>query len=199
MADTLRERRRQLLRDEILDMAEQLMAEKGYAGMSMEELASYVGVSKPTLYNQFPAKDDLVRAAAMRAMERLFALLDEPQEASPLARIVSLLSAVIQLQCEKGPNTLPLWMPEIIQMLRARPESKALLQRYDTQLVELVRAAVARGEIAPTLDTASIVRVFYALICAPTIARESSSGMPDSATMANTITMIFLAGVRARP
>jgi AcrR family transcriptional regulator len=188
-----------MLRDEILDMAEQLMARKGYGGMSMEELASVVGISKPTLYNQFPAKDDLVRAAAMRAMERLFALIDEAHSASPLARITSLLHAVIQLHCEKGPNTLPLWMPEIIQMLRARPDSKALLQRYDALLVNLVREAIAQGEIAPQLDVASVVRVFYALICAPTIAPESSSGTPDPDALAGTITAIFLAGVRARP
>jgi AcrR family transcriptional regulator len=188
-----------MLRDEILDTAEQLMARKGYGGMSMEELASFVGISKPTLYNQFPAKDDIVRAAAMRAMERLFALIEEPQPASPLSRIVSLLRAVIQLHCEKGPNTLPLWMPEIIQMLRARPDSKALLQQYDALLVDLIRSAIALGEIDPALDAASVVRVFYALICAPTIAPDSSSGTPDAEAMADTITTIFLHGVRARP
>jgi AcrR family transcriptional regulator len=50
MTVPLRERRRQLLRDEILQAAAALLNEKGYAAMSMDELAGRAGISKPTLY-----------------------------------------------------------------------------------------------------------------------------------------------------
>ena len=54
MTVSLRERRRQLLYDEILTAVGELLGEKGYSAMSMDELAARVGISKPTLYSIFP-------------------------------------------------------------------------------------------------------------------------------------------------
>jgi AcrR family transcriptional regulator len=68
MAHSLRERRRQMLREEILEATHQLLTERGYAAMSMDDLAARVGVSKPTLYNQFPTKEDLIAATKGRSL-----------------------------------------------------------------------------------------------------------------------------------
>jgi AcrR family transcriptional regulator len=56
MTLTLRERQKQALREEIMNAAQELVAEKGYGAMSMDELAARVGISKPTLYAHFANK-----------------------------------------------------------------------------------------------------------------------------------------------
>ncbi|WP_226550872.1 TetR/AcrR family transcriptional regulator [Celeribacter naphthalenivorans] len=47
-------------RREIIASARDLMREKGYAGMSMKDVALSVGLSKSSLYSHFGSKEDLV-------------------------------------------------------------------------------------------------------------------------------------------
>lgn len=47
-------------KDEIVAAARQLFREKGYAGASMQDLASLVGLRKASLYMRFPNKESLV-------------------------------------------------------------------------------------------------------------------------------------------
>ena len=195
MAPSLRERRRQLLREEILAATHRLMTERGYAAMSMEELAASVGVSKPTLYNQFPTKEDLVAAMAAQLLDRLFADVERAPGQSPLAQLIGLLRAIVLVQLEHSTTAMQLWMPEIITILERNPVTCQQLERVDLVVVELVRAAIAAGEIDPRADIASVVRVFYALLCAPSLGRRSVTETPDPQAMADTVTQIFRRGL----
>lgn len=117
MTHSLRERRRQMLREEILEATHQLLTERGYAAMSMDELAARVGVSKPTLYNQFPTKEDLIAAMATQLIERTLALVAGERSASPLERLLRFLHTSVRLQVEHRTSTMQLWLPEIVDLL----------------------------------------------------------------------------------
>lgn len=56
----LRERKRQQTRDHLAEVAMSLILEKGYARVTMEEIAEAGGVSRGTLYAYFPVKEALV-------------------------------------------------------------------------------------------------------------------------------------------
>jgi AcrR family transcriptional regulator len=57
-------------RGRIMDVAETHLAGGGYLGVSLEEVAREVGVSKPALYYHFPGgKEELFVAIARRALE----------------------------------------------------------------------------------------------------------------------------------
>src|SRR5918998_4654395 len=56
---------------QVLELAEALFAERGYAGASMEELARRAGVTKPVVYELFGSKDGIFRACVDRAVEQL--------------------------------------------------------------------------------------------------------------------------------
>lgn len=58
---------RALRERQILGLAEELFAEQGYNGASMDELARRVGVSKPVIYDLIGSKEQLYR----RCVERL--------------------------------------------------------------------------------------------------------------------------------
>jgi AcrR family transcriptional regulator len=47
----------------ILRAAMRVMARRGYAGMSIEEVAAEAGVSRPTIYLRYPGKAELATAA----------------------------------------------------------------------------------------------------------------------------------------
>src|SRR5437868_2245021 len=71
------ERQRALREEAILDSAAALMAERGFAATSVDDIAAHVGVSKPTLYQHFASKDAIAEAVIARnlthAEERLAA------------------------------------------------------------------------------------------------------------------------------
>ncbi len=57
--------------EQMLAVAEQVFAERGYQAASMDEIAERVGVSKPMLYEYFGSKDGLLLACVSRARTEL--------------------------------------------------------------------------------------------------------------------------------
>jgi AcrR family transcriptional regulator len=60
MGTGLRERKKQQTRDEIARAAMTLFAERGFDDVTVAEVADSAGVSEKTVFNYFPAKEDLV-------------------------------------------------------------------------------------------------------------------------------------------
>ena len=56
---------------QLVELAEQLFAERGYSGASMEELCRRAGVTKPVVYDLFESKEGLFLACVDRAVERM--------------------------------------------------------------------------------------------------------------------------------
>jgi AcrR family transcriptional regulator len=62
---------RPLRERQLLELAEALFAERGYAGASMDELARRAGVTKPVVYELFGSKDGVFEACVERSIARL--------------------------------------------------------------------------------------------------------------------------------
>jgi AcrR family transcriptional regulator len=80
---------RAVRRRQLVELAEQLFAERGFARTSMEELARRAGVTKPVIYELFESKDGLFRACVDRAIERMANSVVEAfrSETEPEARL----------------------------------------------------------------------------------------------------------------
>jgi AcrR family transcriptional regulator len=80
---------RELRERQLIGLAEQLFAERGYRGTSMEELASRAGVTKPMVYELFGSKDGVFRACVDRAVGQMARSVAEAvrAEAEPEARV----------------------------------------------------------------------------------------------------------------
>src|SRR5829696_9013790 len=59
--------------EQTLEAAHGLFAERGYAAVTMDEIAAAIGVTKPLLYNYFGNKERLYLACLERAGEAMFA------------------------------------------------------------------------------------------------------------------------------
>lgn len=58
---------RELRERQLLELAEELFAERGYEGTSMDELARRAGISKPVVYSLVVSKEELFRRCFDRA------------------------------------------------------------------------------------------------------------------------------------
>ena len=61
----------------ILDAAEALFARRGFAGVSVREIAGQVGLNQASIYNHFPSKQALYEAVLERGLQPVRALLAE--------------------------------------------------------------------------------------------------------------------------
>ena len=70
-------------RDRILDAAEALFADRGYAGAAMRDLAARVDLNPASLYNHFPSKRALYEAVLERGLRPMSELLESLQDVAP--------------------------------------------------------------------------------------------------------------------
>jgi TetR/AcrR family transcriptional regulator len=61
----------------ILDAAEALFAQRGFAGVSVREIAGQVGLNQASIYNHFPSKQALYEAVLERGFQPIVDLLAE--------------------------------------------------------------------------------------------------------------------------
>ncbi|HEY2637515.1 MAG TPA: TetR/AcrR family transcriptional regulator [Solirubrobacteraceae bacterium] len=74
---------------QVLQLAEELFAERGYRGASMDELARRAGVTKPVIYDLAGSKEELYRRCVGRAADELAARVTEAvlAESDPAGRL----------------------------------------------------------------------------------------------------------------
>jgi len=93
-----RQRRRQETIEEILDIALDVMAEHGVAGLSLGEVARRVGIRPPSLYGYFPSKQALYDAVFARGAG---AILEAMSTSYPQVRDVQPLTAALLLAARR--------------------------------------------------------------------------------------------------
>jgi AcrR family transcriptional regulator len=96
--------------EQLLDVAEQVFAERGYAATSIERLAQVAGVSRPVIYAHFGSKDGIYLACLRRARR----LLDE-----------SVLGAVLSVEDLEG--RLTAGIDATFAFIESRPNSWAVV------------------------------------------------------------------------
>jgi AcrR family transcriptional regulator len=134
----------------ILDATISLLAEDGFARMSIEQVAVRAGVGKPTIYRRWPSKVDLVIAALSRpgaerspscegsVRERLTNLIEELCTSVLKEPAKSVLAALVA----EIPRD-----PELTSAVR-----EAFLAKRQETAFALLREGVASGELRADLD-----------------------------------------------
>ena len=87
-------RQREERRQRILEVARLLIADRGYEGVTMRELAEKSLVSVPTLYNLFGGKNELLFAAVESYFDRLLGGEGRAGTEEGLSKLLSLIETV---------------------------------------------------------------------------------------------------------
>jgi TetR/AcrR family transcriptional regulator len=125
-------------RDRILDAATDLFGSRGVDAVSLDVIATEVGVAKQTLLYWFPSKDDLVQAVLVAAAHELSVMIDAAVRAAnddPLDRIEAVIRAVFRPAVRR---------PALLGLVREVSRlPAATADRLSTDLSPLVDRAVA--------------------------------------------------------
>jgi AcrR family transcriptional regulator len=138
------------LDDAILDATILLLAQEGFARMSIEQVAARAGVGKPTIYRRWPSKVELVIAALSRPhAER--SVSEEGTVRERLTRLIEELCVSVRKEPARG--VLAALVAEIPRdpELASAVREVFLAKRRDTAYA-LLREGVAGGELRPDLD-----------------------------------------------
>src|ERR1700722_1235021 len=87
---SLKDRQRQMRETAILKAAHSLLAEKGYQRMTMDDLATRVGIAKGSLYQHFKSKEDLIGAGLVACMDRITNYIDTLPSTQPAIERIKL-------------------------------------------------------------------------------------------------------------
>ncbi len=150
--------------ESLLVVAVRLYTERGFDGTSMGDLAEAAGLSKSSLYHHVDSKEQLLRLALDRAVDPLFAVLDEPGARDGPA--VDRLGYVIRREVE----VLIARLPYVTLLLRVRGNSAterwALGRRrqFDRLVAALVAEAAADGDVRADLDPGLACRLVFGMV-----------------------------------
>lgn len=150
--------------DSLLEVAVDVFTVRGYDGTSMGDLAQAAGMSKSSIYHHVSGKEHLLRLALERALDPLFAVLDEPaaQAGPAIDRLEHVVRREVQVLVEN--------LPYVTLLLRVRgnttTERWALDRRreFDAQVTELARVAADEGALRSDIDPALVTRLLFGMI-----------------------------------
>ncbi|MCW2777786.1 MAG: TetR family transcriptional regulator [Frankiales bacterium] len=150
--------------EELLHVVAQEFLRRGYDATSMEDLSRATGRTKSSIYHHVSGKEELLRLAVARALDALFAVLDEQdaQEGPAVERLEHVLRASVRVLAAE--------LPYVTLLLRVRGNTEAerwAVQRrreFDRRLTALVRTAVDEGDLRDDLDPALVTRLVFGTV-----------------------------------
>jgi len=149
---SLRSRLKQATAREILNAAEQVLAEQG-AAASMQAIARMAGVAVGTLYNHFTDKDDLVRGLLSVRRGELFKAVDEAMAGRSDAPFVTQLLTFVQAiftQFERRRSYLKIAIGSDMPRGEGDDGRPALLRTMD-RLRPVIDRGLSEGVLRPEL------------------------------------------------
>jgi len=145
-----RQRRREQTIDQILDVAVQVMAEEGVAGLSLSEVARRMGIQPPSLYKYFPSKLALYDALFQQGGREVLAVFRGAvaQAGSGWAALAAGIEAIMRLGLDRQVVAqLLTWRP--VPGFEPSAEAFAPSIEFVEEVRRMLQAAVGRGELHP--------------------------------------------------
>jgi AcrR family transcriptional regulator len=156
-------RRSEGSRDAILQAATELVAELGYAAVSIERIAQRAGVGKQTIYRWWPSKGDVLMEALARKADVHIPLPDEGSWAADVRRMLD-----DSFVMARAPQVADLLRALIVEA-QLDPEFGArfraeFLERRRAALGTLVERARRRGDLPATLTADFAADVVFGVL-----------------------------------
>ncbi len=184
----------------ILQVAEEVLMEKGYYETSIDEIATRVGIAKGTVYLHFPSKEDLVIAIFERDMQQLLQYIDSTMSSALTAR--GKLEAIFDLM-HGGIISKRMQLLYSISngagLRHLLVEKKGCLReiwdQLSARLNSLLEEGKAAGEFDSSLPTMVMLSAFYSLLSPKNYDRLMAEGQMSGDEVAKNLKRIYFKGI----
>ncbi len=158
-----KERERLRREQEILKTAARLMRERGISNLNMDDIAEEVGVSKPTLYQHFKSKEDMIAHTMLYSMKEMEEFMDSIKDLPAIEQFEQILRYMLRTHI--NPEDTPAMMSHAeFAGASHHPLVSQHLIRLGKYLRELVEQGKREGSIAPELPAVVVVSSMFSLL-----------------------------------
>ncbi len=179
-------------RQAVLHATLALLAERGFAELTVDAVAERSGVHKTTVYRRWSSPDGLVAAALQMGAEDDW---KAPDTGSLEDDLYEVAAELVRYFTEPGLRELP--TASILAAFQSPPAAEALHDFYvdrHSRSAPIVERAVARGDVPVETDAVEVIRavcgpVFYRLF----VSREGV-GLEDARVSARAVAVAARAG-----
>lgn len=172
-----REQMHQAREDAIVQAVNRLLAEKGFDGMTVDEVAYEVGIAKASLYKHFPSKEHLACAAMVRILDKTWTHLNDLEaELPPLTKLQRVTQWAMRLHLMGEMPLLPSENSSLRAALMAHQPYLDALIRVSDQLGDWIEQAQANGSLRANLPPIVVLYTLFARACDPVLGFMKSSG-----------------------
>lgn len=185
--------------DAIMRVVNQLLAEKGFDAMTVDEVAAKVGIAKASLYKHFPSKEDLAAAAMVRVMRRAQTFLGGlASEASAMDQLRTVVRWTMELKLAGEMPSLPSQNSSLRATLTGNKEYLDGLIDVSDRLGAWIEAAQAQGAINTHLPAIAVLYTMYARACDPVLEFLKMGGQHTDEQIIDLVMSTCFDGLNAR-
>ncbi len=182
--------------DSLTDVALRVFAERGYDGASMDDVARAAGITKASIYHHVSGKEALLERGLGRALDALFAILDEP--AARDGRATGRLRHIIGRVAETTMHLLP----ELTVLFRIHGASKSerdavdRRRAFDRIVTDIIAQAQRDGDVRDDLEPRLVARLIFGM--SNSVVEWYRRGSLTREAIAGAVTALAFEGITAR-
>ena len=115
MFQTKRQMQALATKNKILDKGWELLHQKGFDNITIQELADICGIAKGTFYLYFESKEALLRDLERLPYQRFLEKLDDLSDLSLLEKLTRYIEQWFKVRDELGPYIMRSWLSYYVQ------------------------------------------------------------------------------------
>lgn len=199
---SLKERQREERAALILQSAQDLLVEKGYHDMSIDQIAARVGISTGAIYLHFASKEALVETVLLQQTTTFLEMIERvtAEPTSVRARLEHILAWIYSELRERRGQVLQELKRSLgiaLSVVGEREAFRIRLLQVMNHLSALFEEGKRTGELQTTVPTPILVTTFVGLLSPDIYQPLLMSGQFSPAELAFSISTIFFQGVLA--
>ena len=138
--------------------------ERGYDGSTLDDVARAAGITKASIYYHVRSKEELLARGVGRALDALFAVLDE--RPAKRGRAAARLRYIVHRTIETTVDQLP----EVALLLRVRgntPVERRIMERrrtFDHLIARMMRNAQRQGDLRADVEPRLATRLLFGML-----------------------------------
>jgi AcrR family transcriptional regulator len=183
--------------DAILDVAVRVFRERGYDGSTLDDVARAAGITKASIYYHVRSKEELLARGVGRALDALFAVLDErpAKQGRAVERLKYIVHRTIEITVDE--------LPEVALLLRVRgntPVERRIMERrreFDHLISGVMRNAQRQLDLRADVEPRLATRLLFGMLNSITEWYRPGGGL-DAPEVAEAIFRMAFEGLTPR-